>query len=163
MNRTIALVFKAALGAGLARGFTAAPHGDAHADDTTVIFEDDPRWSCVDDGNRSADPAMRKVYQRDGTTRAACLSIRGQSTPTPTTTARTWAFSPDRPRQARPSAFELGPFGAYGWRGGAGASRGIVYGWLTGAGCVLRGADPSHRVKLGFVFLTCVLSVFSGQ
>src|SRR6478672_524784 len=87
---------------------------------------------------------------------AACLSIRGQSTPTPTTTARTWAFSPNRPRQARPSAFELGPFGAYGWRGGAGASRGIVYGWLTGAGCVLRGADPSHRVKLGFVFLTCV-------
>ena len=36
-------------------------------------------------------------------------------------------------------------------------------GWLTGVGCVLRGADPSHRVKLGFVFLTCVLSVFSGQ
>ena len=112
---------------------------------------------------RSADPAMRKVYRRDGTTRAACLSIRGQSTPTPTTTARTWAVTPDRPRQSRPSAFELGPFGAYGWRGGAGASRGIVYGWLTGAGCVLRGADPSHRVKLGFVFLTCVLSVFSGQ
>jgi len=106
---------------------------------------------------------MRKVYRRDGTTGAACLSIRGQSTPTPTTTARTWAFSPDRPRQARPSAFELGPFGAYGWRGGAGASRGIVYGWLTGAGCVLRGADPSHRVNLGFVFLTCALSVFSGH
>ena len=55
MNRTIALVFKAALG-GLARGFTAAPHGDAHADDTTVIFEDDPRWSCVDDGNKVCGP-----------------------------------------------------------------------------------------------------------
>ena len=40
MNRTIALVVKAALGAGLALGFAAAPHGDAHADDTTVIFED---------------------------------------------------------------------------------------------------------------------------
>ena len=56
MNRTIALVVKAALGAGLALGFTAAPHGDAHADDTTVIFEDDPRWSCVDDGNKVCGP-----------------------------------------------------------------------------------------------------------
>ena len=57
MNRTIALVVvKAALGAGLTLGFTAAPHGDAHADDTTVIFEDDPRWSCVDDGNKVCGP-----------------------------------------------------------------------------------------------------------
>ena len=57
MNRTIALVVvKAALGASLALGFTAAPHGDAHADDTTVIFEDDPRWSCVDDGNKVCGP-----------------------------------------------------------------------------------------------------------
>ena len=88
MNRTIALVVvKAALGAGLALGFTAAPDGDAHADDTTVIFEGDPRWSCVDDGNNVCGPGNRKVYRRDGTTRAACLSIRGQSTPTPTWTA----------------------------------------------------------------------------
>jgi uncharacterized cupin superfamily protein len=57
MNRTIALVVvKAALGAGLALGFTTAPHGDAHADDTTVIFEGDPRWSCVDDGNKVCGP-----------------------------------------------------------------------------------------------------------
>ena len=87
MNRTIALVFKAALGAGLALGFTAAPHGDAHADDTTVIFEDDPRWSCVDDGNKVCGPGNAQGVPAGRYDEAACLSIRGQSTPTPTWTA----------------------------------------------------------------------------
>jgi hypothetical protein len=36
MNRTVALVIaKAALGAGLALGFAAAPHGTAHAEPAT--------------------------------------------------------------------------------------------------------------------------------
>ena len=54
MNRTIALfVVKAALGAGLALGFAAAPHGAAHADTPTVTVEEDsPRWDCRYDGNR---------------------------------------------------------------------------------------------------------------
>ena len=74
MNRTIALVFKAALGAGLALGFAAAPHRTAHADADTVVgydaytaevgddngdgvvSEDESGWSCVDDGNRVCGP-----------------------------------------------------------------------------------------------------------
>ena len=53
MNRTIALVVvKAALGAGLALGFAAAPHGTAHAEPAPVIEEDSPQWDCRYDGNR---------------------------------------------------------------------------------------------------------------
>ena len=53
MNRTIALVVvKAALGAGLALGFAAAPHGVAHAERAPVIEEDSPQWDCRYDGNR---------------------------------------------------------------------------------------------------------------
>ena len=70
----------------------------------------------------------------------------------------------NRPRQARPSAFELGAVRCLwvaAWR--RARPEELSTGWLTGAGCVLRGADPSHRVNLGFVFLTCALSVFSGH
>jgi hypothetical protein len=73
MNHTIALVVvKAALGAGLALGFAAAPHGTAHADTVVgydaytaevgddnangVVSEDESGWSCVDDGNRVCGP-----------------------------------------------------------------------------------------------------------
>ena len=88
MNRTIALVVvKAALGAGLALGFAAAPHGVAHADDTTASLKTIRVGRVLTMATRSADQAIRKVYRLDGTTRAACLSIRGQSTPTPTWTA----------------------------------------------------------------------------
>ena len=53
MNRNIALVVvKAALGAGLALGFAAAPHGTAHAEPAPVIEEDSPQWDCRYDGNR---------------------------------------------------------------------------------------------------------------
>ena len=50
----------------------------------------------------------RRVCRRDGMTKVASLSIRGPSTPTPTTQALTSAGTTDRPHQARPSAFELG-------------------------------------------------------
>ena len=72
MNRTIALVVKAALGAGLALGFAAAPHGTAPVDTVVgydaytaevgddngdgVVSEDESGWSCVDDGNRVCGP-----------------------------------------------------------------------------------------------------------
>ena len=50
--RTIALVVvKAALGAGLALGFAAAPHGTAHAEPAPVIEEDSPQWDCRTMGN----------------------------------------------------------------------------------------------------------------
>ena len=68
----------------------------------------------------------------------------------------------DRTRHG-PQLSSWGPFGDYGWRPGAGAARGIVYGVADRGRVRSAGADPSHRVKLGFVFLTCVLSVFSGQ
>jgi hypothetical protein len=55
MNRTLTplavLAAKASIGAALALGFTAAPH--AHA---TTVMEDDPSWSCVDDGNKVCGP-----------------------------------------------------------------------------------------------------------
>ena len=60
MNRIITLVIaKAALGAGLALGFAAAPHGIAHADDT-AIYEDSPGWSCVDNGNKVCGPGNKQ-------------------------------------------------------------------------------------------------------
>jgi hypothetical protein len=62
-----------------------------------------------------------------------------------------------------PQLSSWGPFGDYGWRPAQARPEELSTGWLTGAGCVLRGADPSHRVNLGFVFLTCALSVFSGH
>jgi hypothetical protein len=69
---TIALVAaKVTLGAGLALGLLAAPHGTAHAvtgydayaaefgDDNADgrIDEDESGWSCVDNGNRTCGPA----------------------------------------------------------------------------------------------------------
>ena len=60
MNRTIALVVvKAALGAGLALGFAAAPHGTAHAEPGPVIEEDSPQWDCRDDGQPRLRPRQR--------------------------------------------------------------------------------------------------------
>ena len=57
MNRTIALVVvKAALGAGLALGFAAAPHGMAHAKLGPVIEEDSPQWDCRTMGNLICGP-----------------------------------------------------------------------------------------------------------
>jgi hypothetical protein len=53
MNRTSTLVIvKVALGAGLALGFAAAPHGTAHAESAPVIEEDAPQWDCRYEGNR---------------------------------------------------------------------------------------------------------------
>lgn len=56
MNRNaIALIAaKTVLGATLALGFLAAPHGVAHAD--APVYEDSPEWSCVDDGNKVCGP-----------------------------------------------------------------------------------------------------------
>ena len=52
MNRTIALVVvKAALGAGLALGLAAAPHGTAHAEPAPVIEEDSRNGIAGYDGN----------------------------------------------------------------------------------------------------------------
>ena len=45
-------MIKVALGAGLALGFAAAPHGTAHAEPAPVIEEDSPQWDCRYDGNR---------------------------------------------------------------------------------------------------------------
>jgi hypothetical protein len=72
MNRSIAIVIaKVTLGAGLALGFLASPHGVAHAapagvdvyayevgDDNGdgVVMEDESGWSCVDDGNKVCGP-----------------------------------------------------------------------------------------------------------
>ncbi len=57
MNRTTALVVvKAALGAGLALGFAAAPHGTAHAEPAPVIEEDSPQWDCRTMGNLICGP-----------------------------------------------------------------------------------------------------------
>ena len=98
MNRTIALVVvKAALGAGLALGFAAAPHGVAHADDTTASLKTIRVGRVLTMATRFADLAI--VYRRDGTTRAACISIRGQSTPTPT-----WTAAGDPPNEPCESA-----------------------------------------------------------
>ena len=55
--RTIALVVvKAALGAGLALGFAAVPHGTAHAEPAPVIEEDSPQWDCRTMGNLICGP-----------------------------------------------------------------------------------------------------------
>jgi hypothetical protein len=73
MNRTIALVVATAtLGAGLALGFLAAPHGTAHADTVTGydahafevgddnadgrIDEDESGWDCATMGNGVCGP-----------------------------------------------------------------------------------------------------------
>ena len=82
MNRSIAIVTaKTVLGAGLALGFLAAPHGVAHADACThtyastiddhcdvyaaevgddngdgVVMEDESGWDCTTMGNRTCGP-----------------------------------------------------------------------------------------------------------
>ena len=83
MNRTIALVVvKAALGAGLALGFAAAPHGTAHAEPAPVIEEDSPQWDCRYDATASvvSVPHCPTVHSRSQATTAIPTAGRVRST-----------------------------------------------------------------------------------